>query len=228
MKNAHLRFGGLQFYKVTRDTTLDVRLGMDRLILEPGSAGQAARAHLISAFGGDQDVAAVAGAIAEQASFTLGGPELAPTRATLGDGAQVFRGSVTVPGRSRPLRHLVAVSKELALTRPGADVKARRTIVCSAAPAFVLYRVALRFGLPVLPKWAPWFWRELERRQAVRPLIGIGCHPVIISGTKKRFLGWIGYGLKRRQIEIPEDVERAEWDVSSWFSEVHPGDRSRE
>jgi hypothetical protein len=227
MKNAHLRFGNLQFHKVTRDTTLDVRLGMDRLILEPGSAGQA-QAHLISAFGGDQDVAAVAAAIAEQASFTLSGPDLAPTRATLGDDAQTFRGSITIPGRSRPLRHLVAVSKELALTRAGADVKARRTIVCSGTPAFVLYRIAVRFGLPVLPEWAPWFWRELERRQAVQPLMGIGCHPIMITGTKKRFLGWIGYGLKRRQIEIPEDVDRAEWEVCSWFPKADASDRSRE
>ncbi len=228
MKNAHLRFGNLQFHKVTRDTTLDVRLGMARLVLESGSAGEPAQAHLISAFGGDQDVAAVAAAIAEQASLTLSGPELAPTRARLGDDAQIFRGSITIPGRSRPLRHLVAVSKELALTRPGADVKARRTIVCSGTPAFVLYRIAVRFGLPVLPEWAPWFWRELERRQAVRPLMGIGCHPIIVSGTKKRFLGWIGYGLKRRLIEIPEDVDRAEWDVSSWFSKADAGDRPRE
>jgi hypothetical protein len=201
---------------------------MDRLILEPGSVGEAARAHLISAFGGDQDVAAVAAAIAEEASFTLSGPELAPTRATVGDDAHVFRGSITIPGRNRPLRHLVAVSKELALTRPGADVKARRTIVCLGAPTFVLYRVAVRFGLPVLPEWAPWFWRELERRQAARPLIGIGCHPLIVSGTKKRFLGWIGCGIRRRQIEIPDDIERAEWDVSSWFFEVSAGDRPRE
>lgn len=219
MRNAHLRFGTLQFHKVTRDTTLDVRVGMGRLILEHGSDGGTGRAHLISAFGGDQDIAAIAAAIAEETSLTVSGPELTPTRVTLGDDAQVFRGSVTIPGRRRPLRHLVVASKELALTRPGADVKARRTIVCSGDPAFVLYRVAVRFGLPLLPEWVSWLWGELERRQAVRPLIGIGCSPVIVNGTKKRFLGWIGYGLKRRRIEIPQTlVEKAGWDVSTWFS----------
>ena len=50
----------------------------------------------------------------------------------------------------------------------------------------------------------------------------------MISGTKKRFLGWIGYALKRRQIEIPEDVDIAEWDVSSWFPKADAGDKSRE
>ena len=55
MKNAHLRMGTLQFHKVTRDTTIDVRLWMDRLIAEheDGSHGRA-KAHLISVFGGDQ------------------------------------------------------------------------------------------------------------------------------------------------------------------------------
>ena len=34
MKNAHLRFGQLQYHKVTRDTTIDVRLWLDRLIAD--------------------------------------------------------------------------------------------------------------------------------------------------------------------------------------------------
>lgn len=220
MRNAHLRFGTLQFHRVTRDTTVDVRVRMDRLILECGADGSMGRAHLISVFGGDQDVSAIAAAITEQATFIVNGPDSAPVRVTLGDDAQVFRGSITIAGLKRPLRHLVAASRELALTRPGADVKARRTILCSGDPAFVLYRVGVRFGLPVLPEWSSWFWSELERRRAVRPLIGIGCHPVIVNGTKKRFLGWIGYGLKRRRIEIPQSLERAEWKVSTSFSLV--------
>lgn len=220
MKNAHLRFGTLRFHKVTRDTTVDVRVAVDRLIVESGAEGVVGRAHLLSAFGGDQDVAAIAAGITEQAIFTVNGLDLPATRVTLGDDAQVYRGSITIAGRKRPLRHLVAVSRELALTRPGADVKARRTILCSGNPGFVLYRVGVRFGLPVLPDWASWFWSELEARRAVRPLIGIGCAPVLINGTKKRFLGWIGHGLKRRRIEIPQTLERAAWNVPTWFSEV--------
>lgn len=220
MRNAHLRLGTLQFHKVTRDTTVDVRVRIDRLILECGADGGTGRVHLISAFGGDQDIAAIAAGITEEATFTVNGPDLAPMRVTLGDDAQVFRGSITIAGLKRPMRHLVAASRELGLTRPGADVKARRTILCSGDPAFVLYRVGVRFGLPVLPEWSSWFWSELERRRAVRPLIGIGCHPVIVNGTKKRFLGWIGYGLKRRRIEIPQSLERAEWKVSTSFSLV--------
>ena len=64
MKNAHLRMGTLQFNKVTRDTTIDVRLWMDRLIAEREDGAHArAKAHLISVFGGDQEIAAIRAAI---------------------------------------------------------------------------------------------------------------------------------------------------------------------
>ena len=47
------------------------------------------------------------------------------------------------------MRHLVAVSEELAKTKPGADREDARAILCDDDPVFVLYRVASRYGLPV-------------------------------------------------------------------------------
>jgi hypothetical protein len=104
--------------------------------------------------------------------------------ASLGEDAQCFRGTITIAGR-KPTRHLVAISAELAKTRPGADPQGKRTILCDNDPAFVLYRIAQRFGLPVVPDWAGWFNEELNRRGAVKPLIGVGCSAVLVSGTKK-------------------------------------------
>jgi hypothetical protein len=77
----------------------------------------------------------------------------------------------------------------------------------------VLYRLGVRFGLPVLPGWSDWFSRELLRHNAIESLIRIGCTPVIVMGTKKRFLGWIGHGLKRGAIHIPADREQVPWRV---------------
>ncbi len=37
LKNAHLRFGTLRYTRRTHDTTIDVRVHMDRLILEQRS-----------------------------------------------------------------------------------------------------------------------------------------------------------------------------------------------
>jgi hypothetical protein len=204
MKNAHLRFGRLQFRRATRDTTLDVQVWLDRVIAEHSDSSAPSHAHLISIFGGDQDAAAIAAAIVDNSVFQISGLELSHLSVRLGDDSQIFRGSLTVPGRRRALRHIVAISAALASTRPGADLKARRTVLCSDEPAFVLHRIAARFGLPVLPESSDWFWHQLEAHEAVRRLIGIGCRPLLVLGTQKRFLAWIGHGLKRGQIHIPD------------------------
>jgi hypothetical protein len=46
MQNAHERFGLLEFTRRVKDTINEVRVQMDRLILEPGNDARAA-AHLI-------------------------------------------------------------------------------------------------------------------------------------------------------------------------------------
>ena len=203
MKNAHLRFGTLEFVKTTRESTLHVRVHMSQLIAEC-TEGASANAHLVSVFGGDQDVAAIAAAIAENAEFQASGPDLHPIRVRFGESAQVFRGGVAVPGRRRAVRHLIALSAEVAATRAGCDVNARRTIVSAKEPPFIVARLADRFGLPVLPEWSDWMASELERRRAIQPLIGFGCDPVLVTATRKHLLKWIGAGLKQRRIIIPE------------------------
>jgi hypothetical protein len=35
-----------------------------------------------------------------------------------------------------------------------------------------MYRTAQRFGLPVVPEWGAWFNEEINRRGAIKPLIG--------------------------------------------------------
>jgi hypothetical protein len=218
MKNAHLRFGNLQFTKVLRDTTIDITVRMDRMIAEHDAENRSAKCHLLSVIGNDQEIAAIAAAVSEEARFYASGPEVNRLMITLGKDAEVFRGSINIPGRRRPLRHLVAASEELSKTRAGGNPTARRTILCSSDQTFVLYRIGVRFGLPVLADWSEWLGRELERRKAIEPLIGIGCAPVVVKGTKKRFLGWIGHALKRGEIRISEDGQTLPWQTPVGFS----------
>ena len=133
--------------------------------------------------------------------------------------AQCFRGSVTVPGRKRPARHLVAVSAELAKTKPGADREGARTILCDDDPMFVLYRVASRYGLPVVPEWATWFMRELNQRKAIRPLMGLGCSPVLVSGNKPTLPQVDRQGFKRRLDPDSEENGSITWKLPSNFLE---------
>ena len=218
MKNAHLRMGSLQFTKMLRDTTIDITLRMDRMIAEHDADNRSARCHLLSVIGNDQEVAAIAAAIADEARFYASGPDVNRLMITLGKEAEVFRSSMSIPGRRRPLRHLVAISEELSKTRAGGNPTARRTILCDDDRAFLLYRIGVRFGLPVLPEWNEWFGQMLEHKNTIEPLIGIGCTPVVVKGTKKRFLGWIGHALKRGALRIPEHGQSCLWQVPTWFS----------
>jgi len=223
MQNAHERFGTLEFIKRTKDTTTRVRVYIDRVVLETAKdeRGQAA-AHLVSMIGGDAEIGAVWAAVTEGALFHIQLPGGTPIAASLGLEAQCYRGSLAVLGRKRPVRHLVAVSAELGRTKPGADHEGARTILCDDDPVFMLYRVASRYGLPVVPEWATWFMRELNQRKAIRPLMGLGCSPVVVKGNKRMFLGWIGKALKQRLIGMPKENGAVHWKVPKNFLE-RPG-----
>ncbi len=218
MQNAHERFGTLEFIKLTKDTTTRVRVYIDRVVLETAKdeRGQAA-AHLVSMIGGDAEIGALWAAVTEGALFHIQLPGGTPIAASLGLEAQCFRGSVAVPGRKRPARHLVAVSAELAKTKPGADREGTRTVLCDDDPMLMLYRVASRYGLPVVPEWAPWFMRELNHRKAIRPLTGLGCSPVVVSGNKPTFLKWIGKALREGLIHIPKENGSITWKLPTNF-----------
>jgi hypothetical protein len=220
MQNAHERFGTLEFVKRVKDTTTRVRVHMDRIIVEMGKEElRSASVHLLSVIGSDAEIAALWAGVAEGAFFQIQIPGRSVFAGALGPEAQCFRGSVAVAGRNRPARHLVAVSAELAKTKPGVDREGARTILCDDDPVFVLYRVASRYGLPVVPEWAPWFMRELNQRKAIRPLTGLGCSPVVVSGNKATFLKWIGRALREGVIRIPGTNGSIAWKLPSNFLE---------
>ena len=189
---------------------------MDRLIAEVGESGSA-RAHFISVFGNDQEIAAIAAALIETLWFNVSGPGLASLAISLGEKPTVFRASISVPGRKRPLRHLVAASEELGARYAGGDKKAQRTILCDDRPEFLLHRLSTQFGLPAVPEWSEWFAGELQRIGSVRPLVGFGCSPIAVKGTKKRFLALLSRGVKRKRIHIPESGSQVPWEGASWF-----------
>ena len=220
MQNAHERVGTLEFTKRSKDTTTRVRVYIDRVVLETAKdeRGQAV-AHLVSMIGGDAEIGALWAAVIEGALFQIQLPGHGSFTASLGLEAQCFRGSVMVSGRKRPARHLVAVSAELAKTKPGADREGPRTVLCDGNPVFVLYRVASRYGLPVVPEWASWFMRELDQRKAISPLLGLGCSPVLVKGNKQTFLKWIGRALRERLIRIPTESGSISWKLPSTFLE---------
>src|SRR5260221_6710770 len=112
MQNAHERFGLLEFTRRVKDTINEVRVQMDRLILEPGNDARAA-AHLISVIGGDAAIGAVCAAVLEGAGFPLQMPRGRRGVASPGPHAKSFLGSGALPRRKPPPRHLLALSHEM-------------------------------------------------------------------------------------------------------------------
>ena len=125
---------------------------------------------------------------------------------TLGEKPISYRASIPVSGRKRAVRHLVLISKSFFETTLGSDASAKRTVLYDDSPDFVLHRLAVRFGLPVLPEWANWLHAELQRRKLIDELTGLNCSPVAVKGDKTRMLRILSQGLRRRLIQFPANA----------------------
>jgi len=210
MKNAHLRFGWLTYVKSTEKTTTSIKLHLDRFIGEvlPDPPRQA-KAHLISVVGGDTQISAISAAISLTDRFMVEGPDVQPTRVCLERNAQCFKGSIQVPGRKKPLRHLIAMSEEFSsgnmLSNTG------KTLLAGSDHAFVWASIAQIYGIPGVPEWADWFREELKTHHALSQVLGIGCDPVAVRGTKEQFLDWLSWGVESEAIRFPAATGSIQW-----------------
>lgn len=209
MKNAHLRFGHLVYTKVQKKTTTRFKVPLDRFIGESESNSQV-KAHLISVIGGDTQIAALSAAIANRDWFTVEAPDQTSFHVSLGANAESYRGSLQVNGHKCPLRHLLAISEELA--QVGSGKNAERTILLHDSPQFAWASLAHVHGLPGTANWANWIAGELNRLNAVQPLIGIGCNPVLVKGGKGLFMNCISRGLRDGMLQFPDSNGPIRWD----------------
>ena len=208
MKNAHLRLGTMTFHKSVGNSVSRFSLRMDRFIGERVANG-VSRAHFLSVFGGDAQIAAASAIISEQQSFTVEGPQLPSLQVNMGKDAQCYRASVQLSGSKRPLRHLIALSSDF-----GAPAQAEtcgRTLLADSSPDFLWASLAQIFGLPAVPEWADWFYRKLDDNLAITAIHGLGFRPVLVTGTKKEFLGWLSQGMQKREIQFPENNGPTVW-----------------
>ena len=136
---------------------------------------------------------------------------------SLGDRAHTFRGLIQAPGRRQPVRHLVSVSQEVFETQAGANAQVHRTIVYSAEPEFLVYRLGVRFGIPLLPCWSSWIAADLTRQNRIHRLLGLGCNPVLVEASKQELLDLIAGAVKRGVLSIP-DKPSIQWRVPQAFA----------
>src|SRR5260221_4536530 len=166
MKNAHLRFGWLTYIKSTGKTTTSIRLHLDRFIGETSpETPRQAKAHLISVLGGDTQIAAVSAALSMGERFMVEGPGVPPIRICLERNAEIFKGSIPLVGRKKPLRHLVGISEEFA--SGSTSTSSGRTLLAGSDSQFVWASIADIYGIPGDPEWADWFADEVKTHHAM-------------------------------------------------------------
>jgi len=223
MKNAHLRFGWLTYVKNTEKTTTSMKLRLDRFIgeMSPDPPRQA-KAHLISVIGGDTQIAAINAAISLSDRFMVEGPDLVPTRVCLGRNAEIFRGSIQLAGRKKPLRHLVALSEEFSACNTSAS--SGKALLATSGVYFTWASIADMYGIPGIPEWAEWFERELKNHHAIVPAIGIGCSPAIVRGEKEQFLDWLSWGVESEAIRFPHQSGSIVWPALSLREAFRPAE----
>jgi hypothetical protein len=210
MKNAHVRFGWLTYVKSTEKTMTSIKLHLDRFIGEllPDPPRQA-KAHFLSVVGGDTQISAIGAAISLGDRFMIEGLEVPPIRVCLERNAQCFKGSIQLPGRKKPLRHLIGMSEDLILGNKSANTG--RLLLAGSDKQFVWTSVADIYGIPGIPEWADWFEGELNTHHAVAPALGIGCNPVIIKGEKEQFVDWLSWGVESGAINFPAESGSIRW-----------------
>jgi len=212
MNNAHLRFGHLTYTRVSLRSATQFRVPLDRFIGET-SAGAMGKAHLISAIGGDTQIAALEAAISGGDSFTVETAEQRRYSVSLGQNAESYRGSLKIPEMERPLRHLVAVSEEMAGT--GSRGRAEQTILLDDSPGFIWAALVETHGVPGPVEWAQWITAELHLRNKIEALTGIGCNPVLVKATRETILRFLRRGLKQNKIRFPEENGAVAWPQTS-------------
>jgi hypothetical protein len=201
VKNAHERFGKLAYRRRSEKTATNIRVYLDAFVGE-----ERGKAHLVSVIGGDVEIGALNAAFANGDSFTVIDPTGVESNVSLGEKPLCFRGSIMIPGRKRPLRHLVSCSQELA--DPTSNGK---LLLVSDDHGFIWSSLVRHYGLPATPDWGAWMITQLQQQKRLHPLPGFGYAGVSINATRKQLLALLRKGLRGHQLTFPAHNGAVQW-----------------
>jgi hypothetical protein len=201
VKNAYLRFGKLVYFRRSEKTATNIRVPLDAFVGE-----ERGKAHLVSVAGGDSEIGALAAAFANGDPFTVVDPVGSETIVSMGERPLCFRGSIMMPGRKRPLRHLVSCSQELADAQCDGKL-----LLVSDDEMFIWSSLVGHYGLPATPEWRPWMLEQLRREMRIQPLSGFGYAGVAVKATRKHLLALVRRGLRSKHLNFPAENGALEW-----------------
>jgi len=173
MENAHLRFGLLEYVRMTEKASTRIRLRVDRYI------GEDRQTHLLSVFGNDSDVGAITAAVHEKAAFSLTFPDgTTKGRVARRTCLLLQRGcDSTGPGNI-----LCAICWRC--PRNSTPMGARDGLSCLRYRREEAWATLVSFlGLPADPTWADYILGIVEGKKRIEEIDGIGCQPVLISAA---------------------------------------------
>ena len=205
MENAHLRLGQLEFRQSTDNISTTLRVHCDCYM------GEEEQGLLLSAFGGDTEIAAISAAVAANSAFSLkypGEDDEISLCVRMGENAANMRGTILIPGMSHPVRHLVVVSQ--ALRQNGIDGS---TYLLNYSPEVAWALMASVMGLPARPEWGSWVIDQLDLQHRISPLTGFGCDPCSIRATRDELLDILSQGIRSMNLRFPEANGPVQWPI---------------
>ena len=161
---------------------------------------------MVSVVGGDMEIGAIAAAFANGDSFTVVDSYGAESIVSLGEKPLCFRGSIVVPGRKRPLRHLVSCSQELADTTSDGKL-----LLISEDHLFIWSSLVRHHGLPATPEWGPRMISQLQQQKRIQPLLGFGFAGVAVKARRRVLLALLRMGLRSNRLALPAGNGAVEW-----------------
>lgn len=201
MKNAHERFGRLVYVRRTEKASTNIRVHLDAYIGEDRG-----KAHFASVIGSDVEIGGIAAAFGNGDMFTVIDPAGAESIVSLGEKPLLFRGSIVIAARKRPLRHLVACSQQLA--DRSSDGK---LLLVSSQDMFIWSSLVSHYGLPATPAWGTRTMGELRTQKRIQSLPGFGYKGVAVMATRKQLLALLSRGLRSNSLLFPPQNAPVEW-----------------
>ena len=202
MKNAHLRLTQVEYSVQSKNWSTRVEVWCDRLATEDNTT------HMLSLFGNDSEMAALSGAISTNSRLTAKLPDGQRLELFMGEKPTTYRGHLSIPGRQRPVRHILCFSEALMQNGTNGSVTVLHnddTLIWATVISFL--------GLPALPGWAGPGVQMLRNTEKIREIIGFNCSPVTVTITREELLKWIGSQVEKKYLSLPEVAGPIIWPV---------------
>jgi hypothetical protein len=126
----------------------------------------------------------------------------------MGEKPTTYRGHLSIPGRQRPVRHILCFSEALMQNGTNGSVTVLHnddTLIWATVISFL--------GLPALPDWAGPGVQMLRNTEKIREIIGFNCSPVTVTITREELLKWIGSQVEKKYLSLPEVAGPTIWPV---------------